>query len=140
MADEERDPPSDRNGGRATGRHRALTSADLVDWETQKRAIDKAERARREDAKHRGALEVRITQLGDDVRIVKQVADTNIQQIALHGQRLAALEADVKKYDANNDFVVGANAVLATLKWAIPVLLTATAALASGITFLLVHK
>lgn len=138
---DDRDPPSDRNGGaRATGRHRALSAADVADWETQKRAIDKAERARREDAKHRGHLEARIAQLDHDVRANELVGDANTSNLTLHAHRITKLEEEVKKYDAANDFVVGVNAVLATLKWAIPVLLSAVVALSSGITYILVHK
>lgn len=136
MADQERDPPSER-GVRATGRHKAV-SAD--DWVTQKRAVDKAEKVRREDAVKRGALEVRTAQLEHDVGALEKVCDANTTQLTLHAHRIAELESDMKRFDANNDFVVGANAVLATLKWAIPVLLAATSALASGITYLLVHK
>lgn len=133
------DPPSDRAGARTTGRHRAIANGD-ADWDTYRRALSAAERARREDAKHRGHLEARIAQLVHDVGATEKIADALTSQVAHHSHRLAELEADVKKFDANNDFVVGANAVLATLKWAIPVLLAACSALASGITYLLVHK
>lgn len=135
MAHDE-EPPSERNGAAtATGRHRAITSPD--DWSTQKRAI---ERARREDAKLRGNLEARIAQLVHDARAREKLCDANTTQLTLHAHRLGELEADMKKLPEATEFIAGVNGVLATLKWAIPVLIAATSALASGITYLLVHR
>ena len=137
MADssERDDPPPSRPS--RTGRQKAINPDD---WVTAKRVVEKGERARREEAKLRGHLEARASQLEHDVGALEKLCDANTSQLTLHAHRLAEIEGDMKNFDEMQKFFHGANAVLATLKWAVPVLLAATSALASGITYLLVHK
>jgi len=136
---DQREPPPSS----PTGRHRALRDSE-PDWQTHIRGVDqKVERSRREDAKHRGQLYERVTQCENAVRDVGRQVDANITHVALLDHRADEVEADVsamrQEIVAIARFTNALEGALATARWAIPVIIAMTSAVASGITYLLVH-
>lgn len=137
MPRDEQDPPPSRPS--RTGRHRALSEPN-EDWTTGRRQLTKAELQRREDAERRGRTEEQVAQLVHDVGAIERACDVNTAHLPLLAHRLAELEVKVKELNEVTKFVAGVNGVLSTLKVAVPIIIAATAALASGITYILAHS